>query len=158
MKIQKRQTLAGLISVLLMLITLLRHLLFLGHALSYRALWGTMVTNLPSIRAGAWIYVIFLLIAIAVTFRMARRPFLNRRSRRLIPSPPSAGLWIGNIFAVVLIFLTAVACTRSDVLSVRVGCGILTWFNFIDGVYFLYTSVLRQKRAEKIARKRKQHR
>lgn len=157
MNIKKRQILAGLISVLLMLITLLRHLLFLVHALSYRALWGSMVTNLPSIRVGEWIYVIFLLIAIAVTFRMARRPFLHRRGRRLIPSPPSTGLWIGNIFAVVLIFLTAVACTRSDVLSIRVGCGLLTWLNFIDEVYFLYASVLRQKRAEKITRKRKQH-
>ena len=158
MKIEKRQKLAGLISVLLMLINLIRHFLFLGHALSYRALWGTMVTNLPSTTVGEWIYVVFWVIAIAMTVQMARRPFLKRHRRRLTLSPPSTGLWIGNILAAVLVFLSAVACSRSDVLSVRVGCGLVMWFNFLVEVYFLYISVLRKKKGEKILRKRRQHR
>lgn len=157
MKIEKRYLLAIWITLGLMSLNLIRHLLFLCHAVSYRALWGSMVTSRASSVPGEWIYVLLALTALLVTLRAARHPFLKRRRGRLLPTPFSPLLKAGLFFAALLLFLSAIGCARSDLAFVRIFWGGLLWLTFAFDLHFLWLRRRLKAKAKRISRKHRLH-
>ncbi|MGN0194211.1 MAG: hypothetical protein ACI39G_03800 [Pseudoramibacter sp.] len=157
MKIEKRYLVTSWTCLGLMALNLVRHLLFLCGALSYRSLWGSMVTNRTSIVPGEWIYVGLALGALLITLTAVRHPLLVKRRGRLFPAPMSLILKAGLFFSALFLFLSAIGCLRSDLLLVRLFWGGLSWLAFGLDLYFFFLRFLLGEKAKRIVRKHRLH-